>query len=277
MPIIQSAGNVDLFYHDWGSGKPVVLIHGWPLDADMWEHQSLFLARNGCRVIAYDRRGFGRSSQPWKGYDYDTFAADLKAVLDGLDVHDATLVGFSMGGGEVARYLATYGSERVSKAVLVAAVTPFLLKTADNPDGVDQSVFDQMIEGLEKDRPNFLANFSKHFYGAGLLNFSISNELLEWSRQVAMLASLKATVDCVRAFSETDFRGDLGKIDVPTLVIHGDADQTVPFEKSGELAAKIIPSAELKIYKGAPHGLFHTSKDALNQDLLAFIGANAAA
>ena len=277
MPIIQSAGNVDLFYHDWGSGKAVVLIHGWPLDADMWEHQSLFLARNGCRVIAYDRRGFGRSSQPWKGYDYDTFAADLKAVLDGLDVHDATLVGFSMGGGEVARYLATYGSERVSKAVLVAAVTPFLLKTADNPDGVDQSVFDQMIEGLEKDRPNFLANFSKQFYGAGLLNFSISNELLEWSRQVAMLASLKATVDCVRAFSETDFRGDLGKIDVPTLVIHGDADQTVPFEKSGELAAKIIPSAELKIYKGAPHGLFHTSKDALNQDLLAFIGANAAA
>ncbi len=272
MPMIQSAGNVDLFYQDWGSGKPVVLIHGWPLDADMWEHQALFLARNGCRVIAYDRRGFGRSSQPWNGYDYDTFAADLKAVLDGLDIHDATLVGFSMGGGEVARYFSRFGGERVSKAVLVSAVTPFLLKTDDNPDGVDRSTFDGIVEGLENDRPGFLASFNKAFFGAGLLNFSVSNEILEWARSAGMLASPKATIDCVRAFSETDFRADLPTINVPTLIIHGDSDQTVPLEKSGQKAAKLVPDAELKIYKGEPHGLFHTARDRLNADLLAFVG-----
>jgi non-heme chloroperoxidase len=272
MPLIQSSGNTDLFYNDWGSGKPVVLIHGWPLDADMWEHQSVFLAKNGYRVVAYDRRGFGRSSQPWNGYDYDTFADDLKAVLDGLDIQGATLVGFSMGGGEVARYLSKYGSQRVSKAVLISAVTPFLLQTAGNSDGVPKSTFDQMVNGLEKDRPNFLATFNKQFFGAGLLNFSVSNEIMEWSRQVAMLASPKATVDCVRAFSETDFRADLAKIDVPTLVIHGDDDQTVPIDKSGALAAKLIPNAEYTVYKGEPHGLFHTAKDRLNEDLKAFIG-----
>ncbi|PZO77139.1 MAG: alpha/beta hydrolase [Mesorhizobium amorphae] len=271
MPFIKTADDTEIFYNDWGSGKPVVLIHGWPLDADMWEHQSLFLARNGYRVIAYDRRGFGRSSQPWTGYDYDTFAADLKTILETLDLRDATLVGFSMGGGEVARYLGRHGSERVSKAVLLAAVPPFLLQTDDNPDGVPKKVFDDIVAGLEKDRPHFLAGFNKDFFGAGLLNFTVSNEVLEWSRQLAMLASPKATVDCVRAFSETDFRADLPRIDVPVLVIHGSSDGTVPLEKSGELTAKLIPNAELKVYDGEPHGLFLTAKDRLNEDLLRFI------
>jgi len=272
MPFIQSSGSVDLFYQDWGSGRPVVLIHGWPLHADMWEHQSLFLAENGYRVVTYDRRGFGRSSQPWNGYEYDCFAADLKAVMDGLDLHDATLVGFSMGGGEVARYLSKYGSGRVSKAVFVASVTPFLLKTEDNPEGVDRSVFDGIIEGLKKDRPNFLANFNKDFYGAGLLNFSVSSDLLEWSREMAMLGSLRATVECVRAWSETDFRGDLAAITVPTLVIHGDDDATVPLKIAGQRTAEMVRGAELKVYKGGPHGLFHTHADQLNQDLRTFIG-----
>ncbi len=272
MPFIQSAGNVDLFYQDWGTGKPVVLIHGWPLDGDMWEHQAMFLAEHGCRVITYDRRGFGRSSQPWSGYTYDNFAADLKAILDGLDVQNATIVGFSMGGGEVARYFGLYGSERVSRAVLVSAVTPYLLKTADNPDGVDKKVFDGMVDGLRKDRPDFLSNFNKMFFGAGLLNFSVSAEILQWSREVAMLASPKSTIDCVRAFSETDFRADLPKIDVPTLIIHGDADQTVPIGSSSELAAKLVPNNDFKVYKGEPHGLFHTAADRLNADLLAFVG-----
>lgn len=271
MPFIQSAGNVDLFYQDWGSGKPVVLIHGWPLDADMWEHQALFLAENGFRVITYDRRGFGRSSQPWTGYNYDTFAADLKAVLEGLDLSDAAIVGFSMGGGEVARYFGRYGGERVSKAVLVSAVTPFLLKTAGNPDGVDKTVFDGIVDGLRKDRPDFLASFNKSFFGAGLLNFSVSTEIMQWSREVAMLASPKATIDCVRAFSETDFRADLPRIGVPTLIIHGDADGTVPIDASAKLAAKLMPAATLKIYEGEPHGLFHTAADRLNEDLRAFL------
>jgi non-heme chloroperoxidase len=272
MPFIQSAGNVDLFYQDWGTGKPVVLIHGWPLDGDMWEHQALFLAENGCRVITYDRRGFGRSSQPWTGYDYDSFADDLKAVLDGLDLKDATIVGFSMGGGEVARYFGRHGNARVAKAVLVSAVTPYLLRTDDNPEGVDKRIFDGMVDDLRKDRPGFLVDFNKQFYGAGLLNFSVSAEIMQWSREVAMLASPKATIDCVRAFSETDFRADLTKIDVPTLVIHGDADRTVPIEASGNRAAKIVPNATFKVYDDEPHGLFHTAAERLNQDLLAFVG-----
>ena len=271
MPFIETADKTTLFYNDWGSGPPVVLIHGWPLDADMWEYQSIFLAAQGLRVIAYDRRGFGRSSQPWTGYDYDTLADDLKAVMDHLDLQEATLVGFSMGGGEVARYMARHGGARVAKAVLLAAVTPFMLQTADNPDGVPGSVFDGIIEGLQKDRPHFLANFGKAFFGAGLLNFTVTAEILQWSLMMAMLGSPKATVDCVRAFSATDFRANMAAFRVPTLVIHGDADATVPAAKSGQLAAKMIPGATYLEYPGAPHGLFFTEKDRLNQDLLAFI------
>lgn len=272
MSFIEARDGTPLFYKDWGAGKPVVLIHGWPVNADMWEYQAPFLAENGCRVIAYDRRGFGRSGQPWSGYDYDTMADDLAAILDALDLRDATLVGFSMGGGEVARYLSRHGgSGRVSKAVLVAAVTPFLLRTEDNPEGVDRSVFDDMVVNLQADRPAFLASFGKQFFGAGLLSFSISSELLQWAGNLALMASPKATLDCVRAFSETDFRADLPQIRVPVLVIHGDADNTVPIDAAGRRAAAMIPGARLVEYPGAPHGLFFTEKDRLNQDLLRFI------
>jgi pimeloyl-ACP methyl ester carboxylesterase len=271
MPFLETGDKTTLFYNDWGSGQPVVLIHGWPLDSDMWEYQSRFLAENGLRVIAYDRRGFGRSSQPWSGYDYDTLAADLKALLDHLDVQGATLVGFSMGGGEVARYIGRYGAARVSKAVLLSAVTPYMLRTTDNPDGVEKSVFDAMVGGLEKDRPNFIATFGKQFFGAGLLNFTVTAEIQQWALGMAMLASPKATIDCVRAFSETDFRRDLASFNLPALVIHGGADATVPAAKSGQLAAKMISGAEYKEYEGAPHAVFFTEKDRFNRDLLEFL------
>jgi pimeloyl-ACP methyl ester carboxylesterase len=246
MPFLETSDTTKLYYNDWGSGRPVVLIHGWPLNADMWEYQAVFLASQGLRVITYDRRGFGRSSQPWSGYDYDTLAADLAGVLETLDVHDATLVGFSMGGGEVARYIGKHGGARVAKAVLVSAVTPYLLKTPNNPDGVDKSVFDQMIDGLRNDRPHFLANFGKQFFGAGLLNFEVTAEILNWSLMMALQASPKATLDCVRAFSETDFRGDLAAFRVATLVIHGSGDATVPVEKAGRPASELIAGADYK-------------------------------
>ncbi len=271
MPFLETADKTTLFYNDWGAGRPVVLIHGWPLDSDMWEYQSVFLASQGLRVVAYDRRGFGRSSQPWSGYDYDTLADDLKAVLDALDLHDATLVGFSMGGGEVARYMSRHGGARVAKAALIAAVTPYLVQASDNPDGVPRATFDQIIDGLRADRPNFLATFGKQFFGAGLLNFTVTSEILQWSLMMALMGSPKATLDCVRAFSETDFRRDMAAFRVPTLIVHGDADATVPIGKSGRVAAAMIPGSVLKEYAGAPHGLFFTEKDKLNQDLLAFI------
>ena len=259
-----------LFYKDWGNGQPVVLIHGWPLSADMWEYQAPQLANQGLRVIAYDRRGFGRSEQTASGYDYDTFADDLAAVLESLDVNDVMLIGFSMGGGEVARYMSRHGGKRVSKAVLVGAVTPYLLKSEDNPDGVDASVFNDMLEGLEADRPGFLSTFGKTFFGAGLLNFSVSSDILQWTQFLALQASPAATLACVRAFSETDFRPDLKAFKVPTLIIHGDADQTVPIDVTARKAAKQISGARLLEYSGAPHGLFYTHKDKLTADLLAF-------
>ncbi|WP_102959535.1 alpha/beta fold hydrolase [Mangrovicella endophytica] len=272
MPFITTRDGTEIFYKDWGSGPPIVLIHGWPVNADMWEYQAVPLAERGFRVIAYDRRGFGRSSQPFSGYDYDTLTDDLATVLETLDLEAATLVGFSMGGGEVARYMSRYGSGRVKKAVLVAAVTPYLVKADDNPEGVDWSVFQEMLDGLTSDRPNFLATFGKQFYGAGLLNFQISNELLEWSGDLALQASPKATLDCVHAFARTDFRADMKAFDVPTLVIHGTSDATVPFESAGQRAAAMIPNATLKVYEGAPHGLFFTEKARLTDDIAAFAG-----
>ena len=271
MPYFDTTDGVGLFYKDWGTGKPVVFIHGWPVNADMWEYQMAPLARQGLRCIAYDRRGFGRSAQPVGGYDYDTLADDLKALLDTLDLHDVTLVGFSMGGGEIARYLARHGSARIAKAVLVASVVPYLLKTPDHPDGADRSIFDQMVSGLVADRPHFLATFSRSFYGAGILSSPVSNEVLQWTLWMAMMASPIATIDCVRAFSETDFRPDLAAFTLPTLVIHGDADQTVPAGISGKAAAAGISGAVYKEYPGAPHGLFMTEKDRLASDLLEFI------
>ena len=272
MPFTEAGDGTRLFFNDWGAGRPVVLIHGWPLNVDMWEYQATHLASQGYRVVAYDRRGFGRSDQPWNGYDYDTLADDLNAIMETLDLRDAALVGFSMGGGEVARYLSRHGAGRVSKAVLVAAVTPMLLKTADHPDGIDRSVFDEIVAGLRDDRPNFLANFGKKFFGASMLNFTVTTEILQWAQNLALQSSAKATLDCVRAFSETDFRPDMAAFTVPTLVIHGDADQTVPIDVSGREAARMIPGAQLKVYEGAPHALFFTEKDRLNADLMAFIG-----
>ncbi|HEX8659297.1 MAG TPA: alpha/beta hydrolase [Hymenobacter sp.] len=268
----DTAGNpVNIFYEDWGRGNPVVLIHGWPLDHTMWEHQAIELAKSGLRVIAYDRRGFGRSSRPWTGYDYDTLAADLNALLEELDLNQVTLVGFSMGGGEIARYLGTYGDDRVARVAFVGAVTPFMLKTDDNPEGVPQKVFDQIGDSLKEDRFDFLQSFAKSFYGVGMISHPVSQAVLDWNFTVAALAAPNATRACAVAFSSTDFRADLQTVKVPTLVIHGDADATVPYEASGERTAKLIPHAELKVYKGAPHGLFFTNKDELSRDLLAFI------
>ncbi len=261
---------IELAYQDVGEGKPVVLIHGWPVSLEMWEYQTLALARAGFRVVSYTRRGFGDSSKPWDGYDYDTMADDLKAVLDELNLNDVTLVGFSMGGGEVARYMSRHHGARIAKVVFVSAVPPFMLKTSDNPGGVDQSVFDGMIAGIEKDRAAFLEDFGKDFYGVGLLKSPVSAAVLHHAWGLAMKASIKATLDCVRAFSSTDFRADLKTIKVPTLVIHGDADQTVPLALSGEQTAKAIPQSTFLTYEGAPHGLFVTEKDKLNRDLIAF-------
>jgi non-heme chloroperoxidase len=270
MSKLKTASGVKLRVNDWGKGKPVVLIHGWPVSLDMWENQAVALASEGFRVIAYDRRGFGHSEQPFTGYDYDTLAGDLSSVIDGLDLRDAVLVGFSMGGGEVARYLGRYGSERVAKAVFVSAVTPFLLKTKDNPAGVDKSVFDGIVENIKADRPKFLASFAKAFYGVGLVEKPVSDELLAWNAALALQGSLKATLDCVRAFSETDFRADLRKIQIPTLFIHGDADKTVPIDASAREAVKLVRGATLIEYAGAPHGLFVTEKDRLSRDLITF-------
>ncbi len=270
MPFIQSKDGTQLFYNDWGTGRPVVLIHGWPLNSDMWEYQAPYLAHKDLRVIAYDRRGFGKSSQSWTGYDYDTLADDLAAIMDGLDLKDAVLVGFSMAGGEVARYLSRHGTARVGKAVLVSCVTPILGKSPTNSNGVDISVFDGMVAKLREDRPAFLTAFGKMFYGVGMLKTPVSTELLEWTSMMALAGSPKATIDCVRAFSETDFRPDMKAFTMPTLVIHGDADATVPAETTGHEAAASIAGSTLKIYSGAPHGLFVTDKEKLCQDLLDF-------
>jgi pimeloyl-ACP methyl ester carboxylesterase len=271
MPFIEAPDGTHLYYQDWGAGRPVVLIHGWPLNADMWEYQASFLVDNGFRVIAYDRRGFGRSGKPWSGYDYDTLAGDLGAILDKLDLHDAALVGFSMGGGEVARYLGRHGATRISHAALVAAVTPFLLQTSDHPDGVPQSVFDDFIAQLKADRPHFLAGFGKKFFGVGLVTSPVSSEILQWASMLALQASPRATIECVKAFSATDFRKDMAAFTMKTLIVHGDGDGTVPIKVAGEAAAKLVPHARFLSYPGAPHALVVTEKDRFNADLLAFL------
>ena len=272
MSYIETKDGVQLHVKDIGKGKPVVLIHGWPLTGDMWEYQSLALLEAGYRVITYDRRGFGQSGHPFDGYDYDTFADDLAAVIDKLDIQGANLVGFSMGGGEVARYLSRHGAQRVAKAALVSSVVPYLLKDASNPDGVDQSVFDDMKQQIRKDRFTFLQNFSKMFYGVGMVSGPVSDALLDWTFILAVMASPKATLNCVDAFGKTDFRKDLASFTIPTLVIHGTSDKTVPIDPSGRAAAKGIAGAKLIEYDGEPHGLFATVPDKLNADLIQFIG-----
>jgi len=271
MSFIQTDDGTQLYYKDWGSGRPVVLIHGWPLSADTWDDVAMALADVGFRTIAYDRRGFGRSEQPWGGYDYDTLADDLAAVLRTTAAEDAALVGFSMGGGEVARYMSRHGGRGVSKAALIASVVPYMLKTSNNPDGVDQDVFDQMTESIREDRPGFFTQFFRMFYGVGLLTRPVSEELLEWSRDVAMDASLRATLECAKAFATTDFRPDLASFHCPTLIIHGTADATVPIAASGRAAAAGIANSQLIEYTGGPHGLLATHKERLIDDLLSFL------
>ncbi len=272
MPMCQAKDGTGLYFKDWGApaAPPVVLISGWPFSADMWEYQAVELAASGLRVVAYDRRGFGRSDQPWHGYDYDTFANDLGTIIDTLGLEAPSLVGFSMGGGEVVRYLSKFGVGRVRNAVLVSSVVPFLLKTTGH-DGVESSVFDSMIDDIKKDRPAFLASFGKKFFGAHLLTSPVSSETLEWARNVCLLASPRATMQCVHAFSETDFREELPGLKLPVLIIHGDADAIVPIAVSSRIAATMIPGAVAIEYEGAPHGLFLTEKDRLTRDLLSFL------
>ena len=270
---ITTPDNTKLYVKEWGEGHPVVLLHGWPLSADSWDDQAMAIAEAGFRVIAYDRRGFGRSDQPWSGYDYDSLTDDLAAVMKETDAADATLVGFSMGGGEVARYMSRHGGKNVRQAALISSVVPYMLKTKDNPNGVDQTTFEAMAEGMKEDRAHFFSNFFKDFYGVGMLSSPVSEELLEWSRSVAMQASLKATLDCATAFATTDFRPDLSAFSVPTLIVHGTGDETVPIEASARAAAQGIANAKLLEYDGAPHGLFATHKQQLTNDLLAFLKA----
>lgn len=272
MPYLETDDGIELYYRDWGTGAPVVLIHGWPVNNEMWEQQANFLAENGLRVITYDRRGFGRSDQPWNGYDYDTFARDLNTVMEELALEDATLVGFSMGGGEVVRYLSEYGSTRVARAVLVAAVTPFLLKTPDNPEGIDEQVFDGIAEQIRKDRPAFLKDFGAKFFGRTTLKHTVSTEVLDWNQGLALTGSPRSTLAAAQAWSTTDFREEMKAITIPVLVIHGTSDATVPIEASGRRSAKLLPNATLIEYDGEPHGLFLTAADRLNKDLLDFIG-----
>ena len=273
MPRLTTPDGVDLFYKDWmpaGQGRPVVLIHGWPLNADSWEQVAVQLARAGHRVVSYDRRGFGRSEQPWSGYDYDTMTDDLASLIDHLGLTDAALVGFSMGGGEAVRYMSRHGGKGVAKVALIASVVPYLLKGPDNPDGAPGEMFDGIKAALEKDRPAFLAEFFKSFYGQGLLS-GVSQGVLDWSSHNAYFASPKATLDCVDAFGRTDFRGDLPSVTVPTLIIHGTGDQTVPIDPSARAAHKGIPGSVLKEYPGAPHGLLATHQDEVIRDLLEFL------
>jgi len=267
----ENSTPIDLYYEDHGSGKPVVLIHGWPLSGASWEKQVAALLARGHRVITYDRRGFGRSSQPSIGYEYDTFAEDLNRLLTTLDLRDVALVGFSMGGGEVARYLGAHGSDRVRKAVFISSVSPFLLKTADNPAGVDGTVFDGIKQAIAADRLAFLSEFLRNFYNVDVLGGKlISDQVVQQSWNVAAGASAKGSLDCVTAWY-TDFRKDLPKIDVPALVIHGDADRIVPIAASGELTAKAVKGARKVVIQGGPHGLTWTHADQVNKELLAFL------
>ncbi|OMG56342.1 alpha/beta hydrolase [Azonexus hydrophilus] len=271
MNCVITPDNTRLHVKDWGTGKPVILIHGWPLSADSWDEQAMAIAQAGYRAIAYDRRGFGRSSQPWSGYDYDTLADDLAAVIEQTGAQDATLVGFSMGGGEVARYMSRHAGASVEKAVLISSVLPFRLKTDDNPAGTGQEVFDLMVQAINDDRAGFFSGFFRDFFGVGILSSPVSNEVLEWARGLAMQAGLPAVLGCLKAFSTTDFRGDLVAFKVPTLIIHGADDKTVPIAASARPTASGITGCRFIEYEGAPHGLFATDKLRLSQDLLSFI------
>jgi non-heme chloroperoxidase len=272
MTMIESRDGTLIHVKQMGSGRPVVLIHGWPLTGDMWEYQTVALVEAGFHVITYDRRGFGHSAHPARGYTYDNFADDLAAVIDECTPDGAAVVGFSMGGGEVARYLSRHGSSKISRAALVGSVVPYMLKTDDHPDGVDSSMFDDIKAQIRKDRFAFLQTFAKQFYGIGMVSSPVSQGIVDWTFALAIMGSPLATIACVDAFGTTDFRPDLGSFEgVPTLIIHGTSDQTVPIDATGRAAANGIPHARFIEYEGEPHGLFATVPDRLNQDLVAFL------
>jgi non-heme chloroperoxidase len=281
MPTITAKDGTKLYYKDWGEGQPIVFSHGWPLNADAWEDQMMFLASHGYRCVAHDRRGHGRSDQPWTGTDMDTYADDLATVVKELDLQDAIHVGHSTGGGEVTRYIARHGTDRVAKAVLISAIPPLMVKTPDNPGGTPIEAFDKIREGVRTDRSQYFKDLSAPFYGANRPGSTVSQGLRDSFWLASMMCSLEAAYDCIKVFSETNQTEDLKKFgDLPTLIIHGDDDQIVPIGAAAMMSVKILKNARLEVYKGAPHGLPATLKERVNKDLLAFIqtkGARAAA
>ncbi|MEH2334458.1 alpha/beta fold hydrolase [Nostoc sp.] len=271
MSMITTKDDTQIYYKDWGTGQPVVFSHGWPLNADAWDEQLVFLADNGYRAIAHDRRGHGRSSQPWNGNEMDRYADDLATLIETLDLKDVVLVGHSTGGGEITRYIGRHGTKRVVKAVLVGAVPPLMLKTEANSGGLPIEVFDNIRAGVANDRSQFYKDLSESFYGANRPGAKVSQGLREQFWLQSMQVGLKGAFDCIKAFSETDFTEDLKKFDVPTLIIHGDDDQIVPINNSALLSSKIVNNSTLKVYPSAPHGLTSTHRDQFNTDLLAFL------
>jgi non-heme chloroperoxidase len=272
MPTITTKDSTQIYFKDWGRGQPIVFSHGWPLSADAWEDQMIFLAARGYRCIAHDRRGHGRSGQPWDGNDMDTYADDLAELVAALDLRDAIHIGHSTGGGEVTRYIGRHGTKRAAKAVLISAVPPLMLKTTSNPGGLPIETFDQLRASVLADRSQFFKELSIPFYGANRSGAQVSQGLRDFFWMQGMLAGHKAVFDCIKAFSETDLTEDLKKFDVPTLILHGDDDQIVPIGASALLSSKIVKGAKLVIYPGAPHGMCSTLKDKVNEELLAFIG-----
>ena len=271
MPSVRTADNTELYYKDWGRGRPVVLLHGWPLNADSWDDHAFALANAGYRVITYDRRGFGRSSQPWNGYDYDSLTDDLRAVIKHCQITEATLIGFSMGGGEVARYMTRYNGAGIVQAGLIASIVPYKLKTPDNPNGTELKVLEETTAAILEDRRKFFSEFFRKFYGIDTAEHPVSDDVLEWSLSMTMRAGLKPTVACADSFFKTDFRPDLASFKVPTLIIHGTADQNVSLDASARPAAKGIRHSKLIEYAGSPHGLRASDTQRITQHLLEFL------